>query len=68
MLPELFTVQRIAYEGGALMSTLSGSGSTFFSMVYDDDSNSLTNRLKQKFPDSQVKCLNFDNNGLMIER
>ncbi len=68
MLPELFAVQKTAYENGALMSTLSGSGSTLFSMVYDDDSSMLTNKLKQKFPDAQVKCLEFDNNGLVIER
>ena len=36
MLPELFNIQKLAYEQGALMSTLSGSGSTFFSMVYDE--------------------------------
>jgi len=35
MLPELFSVQKLAFDSGALMSTLSGSGSTFFSMVYD---------------------------------
>ncbi len=29
-MPELFDVQKIALEKGALMSTLSGSGSTFF--------------------------------------
>lgn len=29
MLPELFAVQKMAYDNGALMSTLSGSGSTF---------------------------------------
>jgi len=29
-MPELFEVQKIALESGALMSTLSGSGSTFF--------------------------------------
>ncbi|SFV57844.1 Homoserine kinase [hydrothermal vent metagenome] len=67
-LPELFSVQKVAYESGALMSTLSGSGSTFFSLVYDDDSAMIANRLKQKFPDFGVKVLDFDNNGLIIER
>jgi len=67
-LPELFTVQKVAYESGALMSTLSGSGSTFFSLVYDDDSAMIANRMKQKFPDFAVKVLDFDNNGLIIER
>jgi homoserine kinase len=67
-LPELFSVQKVAYESGALMSTLSGSGSTFFSLVYDDDSAMIANRMKQKFPDFGVKVLDFDNNGLIIER
>jgi homoserine kinase len=68
ILPELFSVQKIAYESGALMSTLSGSGSTFFNMAYDDDAPMIANRLKQKFPDFEVKILDFDNNGLIIER
>ncbi|QOY55428.1 homoserine kinase [Candidatus Sulfurimonas marisnigri] len=67
-LPELFNVQKIAYESGALMSTLSGSGSTFFSMVYDEDSAVIASKLKQKFPDFIVKELDFDNDGLIIER
>jgi len=68
MLPELFSVQKVAYDSGALMSTLSGSGSTFFSMVYDHDASALANRLKQKFPDFSVKILDFDNYGLRIEK
>lgn len=67
-LPELFSVQKTAYESGALMSTLSGSGSTFFSLVYDEDAAMLANKFKQKFPDFEVKILDFDNNGLTIER
>ncbi len=68
MLPELFAVQKTAYEEGALMSTLSGSGSTFFNMVYDEDAQKLANRLNQKFPDFVVKILDFDNDGLIIKR
>ena len=68
MLPELFSVQKVAYESGALMSTLSGSGSTFFSMAYDEDSVMIANKLSQKFPDFAVKVLDFDNNGLIIEK
>jgi homoserine kinase len=67
-LPELFSVQKIAYESGALMSTLSGSGSTFFSMAYDEDSAMIANKLSQKFPDFTVKVLDFDNDGLIVER
>lgn len=68
LLPELFTVQKLAYENGALMSTLSGSGSTFFNMVYDVDAEKLANLLQQKFPDFTVKALDFDNNGLITMR
>jgi len=68
MLPELFSVQKTAYESGALMSTLSGSGSTFFSLAYDDDSAMIANRMKQKFPEFAVKVLDFDNDGLLIVR
>jgi len=67
-LPELFAVQKVAYEAGALMSTLSGSGSTFFSLAYDEDAAMMANKFSQKFPDFTVKVLNFDNNGLVIER
>lgn len=68
MLPELFSVQKTALEHGALMSTLSGSGSSFFSMVYDEDAAVLANKLKQKFTDMDIKCLDFDNMGLVIQR
>jgi homoserine kinase len=51
-----------------LMSTLSGSGSTFFNMVYDHDSENLATKLKQKFTEFDVKVLDFDNSGLIIER
>ena len=68
MLPELFAVQKTAYEEGALMSTLSGSGSTFFNMVYDEDAQKVAAKLSQKFPEFQVKILDFDNDGLIIKR
>jgi homoserine kinase len=68
MLPELFAVQKLAYEEGALMSTLSGSGSTFFNMAYDEDAQKLAARFSQKFPDFEVKVLGFDNDGLITER
>ena len=67
-LPELFSVQKVAYESGALMSTLSGSGSTFFSLTYDEDAAMIANKMRQKFPDFAVKILDLDNNGLVIER
>ncbi len=67
-LPELFGVQKTAYESGALMSTLSGSGSTFFNMTYAEDAVMIANKLRLKFPEFEVKILDFDNDGLLIER
>ena len=40
-LPELFEVRKIAYENGALLSTLSGSGSSFLNIVYVGDATNL---------------------------
>jgi homoserine kinase len=67
-LPELFGVQKVAYESGALMSTLSGSGSTFFNMTYAEDAVMIANKLRMKFNDFEVKILDFDNDGLIFER
>lgn len=68
MLPELFAIQKMAYDNGALMSTLSGSGSTFFNMVYDQDAQMMADKFKESFSDFDVKILNFDNDGLIVER
>ncbi|MGM0534095.1 MAG: homoserine kinase [Campylobacterota bacterium] len=62
--PELFTVQKIALENGAIMSTLSGSGSTFFSMTYADDAQKVADMLSQKFPNFTVLVRDFDNEGV----
>ena len=67
MLPELFAVQKLAYENGALMSTLSGSGSTFFTMCYDEDAERIYEKMELRFPDFTIKILDFDNHGLKIE-
>jgi len=64
-MPELFEVQKIALENGALMSTLSGSGSSFFNMVHIDDEKNLLNKLKEKFIHFKIISLNFDNEGLI---
>jgi homoserine kinase len=37
-------------------------------MVYDEDAAMISNKFKQKFPDFNVKILDFDNNGLIVER
>jgi len=68
LLPELFAVQKVAYESGALMSTLSGSGSTFFNLVYDSDAEALKTKLMQRFSTFDCKILGFDNRGLVTVR
>eukprot|EP01155_Anaeramoeba_flamelloides_P035940 Anaeramoba_flamelloidesc22753_g1_i1.p3 GENE.c22753_g1_i1~~c22753_g1_i1.p3 ORF type:complete len:294 (-),score=1.50 c22753_g1_i1:4402-5283(-) len=66
-MPELFSVQKVAVRNGALMSTLSGSGSTFFQMVHEKESKRLTNALSNAFPHFKVLCVDFDNDGVKIE-
>ncbi len=63
---ELFEVQKIALQNGALMSTLSGSGSSFFNMVYEDDALSLQKKLQEKFVNFRVEIYNFNNIGYSI--
>jgi len=64
--PELFKVREIALREGALMSTLSGSGSTYFNLVYKDDAYNVFSALKSYFPEFNVKILNFDNLGVKV--
>ena len=66
-MPELFEVQKIALNNGALMSTLSGSGSSFFNLSYEDDAKRLEKVLSEKFKHFRVLTLDFDNSGLIIE-
>ena len=66
-MPELFDVQKTALKEGALMSTLSGSGSTLFSMAYVDDSKNLEKALKLRFPHFKVFTADFDNVGVRVE-
>ena len=65
-MPELFRVREIALREGALMSTLSGSGSTFFNLAYKDDAYSIYSSLKDNFKDFDVKILYFDNIGVKV--
>ncbi|ECR2419090.1 homoserine kinase [Campylobacter jejuni] len=65
-LPELFKVQKFALENKALMSTLSGSGSSFFSLAFKDDALALANKMQTKFKDFRVQYLEFDDNGFEI--
>lgn len=63
---ELFDVRKIALKNGALMSTLSGSGSSFFSMTYTDNADNLLHNLKEKFTGFRVLAFEFDNIGYKI--
>ncbi len=63
---ELYSVQKCALENGALMSTLSGSGSSFFNMVYKDDVKNIVNTLKIQFPHFRIESFAFNNIGLKV--
>lgn len=67
MMPELVAVQKIALDNGALMSTLSGSGSTFFSLCYENDANKIAKKLEDKFPHFRVFIKNLDNQGVLFK-
>ena len=66
-MPELFAVQKVALRNGALMSTLSGSGSTFFNISYAKDANRLVKKLQENFPHFRIYACDFDNNGIILE-
>jgi homoserine kinase len=65
MMPELFEVQKVALKNGAVMSTLSGSGSTFFNLVYEKDASKIHQALQARFPQFRVFTLALDNHGVM---
>lgn len=62
-LKELFEVRDLALKSGALMSTLSGSGSSFFNLVYEKDANEIAKVLKTRFKSFRIEVLEFDNLG-----
>ncbi|MCP4971463.1 MAG: homoserine kinase [Arcobacter sp.] len=66
-MPELFDVQKTSLRNGSLMSTLSGSGSTLFSICYKDDLQKIESELKKKFPHFKVISCNFDNDGIRVD-
>ncbi len=66
-MPELFEVQKTSLRAGALMSTLSGSGSTLFSMCYAEDAKKIETKLREKFPHFKVFISGFDNYGVRVE-
>jgi homoserine kinase len=66
-MPELFAVQKVALRNGALMSTLSGSGSTFFNIAYEKDASRLVKKFEENFPHFKVFQCDFDNDGIIVE-
>lgn len=65
--PILFSVRNEAHKNGALMSVLSGSGSSFLNICYKDDAERLNIALNDKFPNFRVLSLNFDNTGILFK-
>ncbi|MCV6606800.1 MAG: homoserine kinase [Campylobacterales bacterium] len=63
----LFEVQELGLKNGALMSTLSGSGSTFFNMTYKDDALVLRDKYRKKYPNFRVEVFDFDNDGVVAK-
>lgn len=66
-MPILFDIQKIALDNGALMSTLSGSGSSVFNLVYSADINKIKDVLKNNFPNFRVFGSLFDNFGITLD-
>ena len=67
MMPELYRVQNIALDNGALMSTLSGSGSTFFTLSYEDDAPKIAKALENAFSEFRVMVCDLDNFGVTVK-
>ena len=65
-LKELFDVRDVAYASGALMSTLSGSGSSFFNLVREEEAQKVASALKTRFEMFRIEVLDFDNDGFCI--
>ncbi len=64
--PVLYGVQKLALENGALMSTLSGSGSSFFNLCYAEEARHLHKKLQEKYYNFRVLTLDFDNQGVQV--
>ena len=67
VLPQLFGVREIAYDNGALMSSLSGSGSSFLNLAYRSDAAKLKAYLSENFQNFRVEILDIDNGGFNID-
>lgn len=67
LFPNLFYVKKKMENAGALMATLSGSGSTMFSIFYRDDAQKACKQLRENFPYYKVLILEFNNKGYDVE-
>ncbi len=67
IMPELFEVQKVALQNGALMSTLSGSGSTMFNLVHRHDAKNICKTLRKKFSHFNILIFDLDNDGLITK-
>lgn len=65
--PELFDIQNISLENGALMSTLSGSGSSFLTLCYEEDSFRIFTKLRNSFPKFRVLLSSLTNYGIIFK-
>lgn len=68
IMPQLKEVQKISLENRALMSTLSGSGSSFFNLCYEYDAQKLYKVLKDAFKEFRVEIFDFDNSGYVVKK
>ena len=65
-LRELFDVREVALQNGALMSTLSGSGSSFFSLVKQENAAKVAQAHKNRIESSRVEIFELDNANLQF--
>ncbi|MGX2971497.1 homoserine kinase [Helicobacter sp. T3_23-1059] len=65
--PVLFAVQKCALANGAILSTLSGSGSSFLNLCFEEDSKRLFSELSERFKKLRVLELKLDNDGILLE-
>lgn len=67
LIKELSAIRELAYKNGAILSTLSGSGSSFLNICYKDDAEHLKKIICNNFSEFRVEIFEFDNDGFKIE-
>lgn len=66
-MPILFDIQKISLEAGSLMSTLSGSGSSVFSLVHRGETERVVEHLRKRFNKMRIEVMDFDNEGFRVD-